>query len=256
MKTNVLVVDDLRSIRLTLGGILEDEGYNVVLAENGYQAIEAAKQTHFDFIFIDIKMPGINGVQTFREIKKIDPEAVVMMMTAYSVEDLVREALEEGAYAVVYKPFDIEKIVSIIDSALQKTLILVVDDSFTDRKTLKAILEERGYSVVTASTGAEALARVREKRFDIIFLDIKLPDIDGVEFFEQVKAIDPEVAVIMMTGYSETELMQRVASQGAYTCIYKPFNADRVVALVGELSWWRRLGKGNYVQTDKHPGNR
>jgi DNA-binding NtrC family response regulator len=240
VKTNVLVVDDLRSIRLTLGGILEDEGYNVVMAENGYQAIEMAKQTPFDLIFMDIKMPGINGVQTFREIRKINPEAVVIMMTAYSVEDLVREALEEGAYAVVYKPFDIEKIVSIIESALQKTLILVVDDSFTDRETLKTILEERGYGVVTASSGAEALAMVKEKRFDIIFLDVRLPDIDGVEFFEQVKAIDPEVAVIMMTGYSEAELMQKVISHGAYTCIYKPFNVDKVVSLVGELSWWRR----------------
>jgi len=243
MKNNVLVVDDVKSIRLTLGGILGDEGYNVVLAEDGYQAIDAAKETPFDLVFMDIKMPGINGVQTFREVKKINPEAVVIMMTAYSVEDLIKEALEEGAYAVVYKPFDIEKIVSIIESALQKTLILVVDDSFTDRETLKTILEERGYSVVTASTGGEALARVKEKRFDIIFLDVKLPDIDGVDFFEQVKAIDPEVAVIMMTGYSETELMQKVISHGAYTCIYKPFNVDRVVSLVGELSWWRKWKK-------------
>jgi DNA-binding NtrC family response regulator len=240
MKTNVLVVDDLRSIRLTLGGILEDEGYNVVLAEDGYQAIEMAKQTTFDLIFMDIKMPGINGVQTFREIKRINPEAVVIMMTAYSVEDLVREAVEEGAYAVVYKPFDIDKIVSIIESALSKTLILIVDDSFTDREALKTILEERGYAVIATSTGAEALAMVKEKRFDIIFLDVKLPDIDGVEFFEQVKSIDPEVAVIMMTGYSETELMQKVISHGAYTCIYKPFSVDKIVTLVGELGWWRK----------------
>jgi DNA-binding NtrC family response regulator len=118
MKTNILVVDDLKSMRLTLGGILEDGGYNVVLAEDGYQAIEAAKQTSFDLIFMDIKMPGINGVQTFREIKKINPQAAVIMMTAYSVEDLIREAVEEGAYAVVYKPFDVENILSIIDSAL------------------------------------------------------------------------------------------------------------------------------------------
>ncbi len=119
MKTNVLVVDDIKSIRQTLSGMLGDEGYNVVLAENGYQAIEAANQTPFDFIFMDIKMPGINGVQTFREIKKINPEAVVIMMTAYSVEYLVREAMGEGAYGVVYKPFDIEKIVGMIDSALR-----------------------------------------------------------------------------------------------------------------------------------------
>ena len=236
MKINVLVVDDLKSSRLTLGGILEDEGHNVVLAENGYQAIEAAKQIPFDLIFMDIKMPGINGVQTFREVKKINPRAAVIMMTAYSVEDLVREALEEGAYAVVYKPFDIEHVVSIIEAALHKTLILVVDDYFADRETLKAILEGRGYRVVTAETGTEALGRVKEKHFDIIFLDIRLPDTDGAQIFEQVKAFDPEVAVIMMTGYSEEELVRRAVSQGAYTCIYKPFNVEKILTLVGEIS--------------------
>jgi DNA-binding NtrC family response regulator len=118
MKAKILIVDDVKSIRLALGGILEDEGYNVVLAENGYQAIEAARQTSFDIIFIDIKMPGINGVQTFREIKKINRDAAVIMMTAYAVEDFVKEALEEGAYAVVYKPFDIDKILSLVESIL------------------------------------------------------------------------------------------------------------------------------------------
>ena len=240
MKTNILVVDDLKSIRLTLGAILEDEGHNVVLAEDGYQAIEVVKQTSFDLVFMDIKMPGINGVQTFREIKKISPKAAVIMMTAYSVEDLIKEALEEGAYAVVYKPFEIENIVSIIESALRKTLILVVDNSFADRETLKTILGEKGYSVVTASTGAEALARVKEKRFDIIFLDVRLPDTDGVQLFEQVKVVDPGVAVIMMTGYLEEELVRMAISQGAYTCIYKPFNVNKILSLVGEISRQRR----------------
>ena len=236
MKTNILVVDDLKSSRLTLGGILEDEGHNVVLVENGYQAIEAAKQVPFDLVFMDIKMPGINGVQTFHEVKKINPQAAVIMMTAYSVEGLVREALEEGAYAVVYKPFDMEHVVSIIESALHRTLILVVDDYFADQETLKAILEERGYRVVAAETGAEALARVKEKHFDIIFLDIRLPDIDGAQIFEEVKAIDPAATVIMMTGYSEEELVRRAISQGAYTCIYKPFDVERILTVVGEIS--------------------
>jgi len=239
MKTNILVVDDLKSSRVTLGGILEDEGHNVVLAENGYQAIEAAKQVPFDLVFMDIKMPGINGVQAFRELKKVNPQAAVIMMTAYSVEDLIKEALEEGAYAVVYKPFDIEHIASIIESALRKTLILVVDDYFADRETLKAILEERDYRVVTAESGAEALVRVREKHFDVIFLDIRLPDVDGTQIFEQVKTIDPEVAVIMMTGYSEEELVRRAISQGVYTCIYKPFNVEKILTLVGEIAHQR-----------------
>ena len=232
-KTNILVVDDLRSIRLTLGGILEDEGHNVVTVENGYQAIEAVRKTHFGAIFMDIKMPGINGVQTFREVRKIDPEAAVIMMTAYSVEDLVKEALEEGAYTIIYKPFDIDGIVAIIYELLhEKILILVVDEQFTDREALKKILEDRGYRVATASDGAEAIKMVKSRHYDIIFLDVRLPDMNGVETFEQVKKIDPQATVIMMTGCAEEDLVKRAVSAGAYTCLYKPFDIEKVITLV------------------------
>jgi len=240
-KTNVLVVDDLKSMRLTLGGILEDKGHNVVTVENGYQAIEAVKKRHFDVIFMDIKMPGINGVQTFREVKKVDPKAAVIMMTAYSVEDLVKEALEEGAYAIVYKPFDIDRIIALIEELLhEKTLILVVDDQFSDRETLKVILEDKGYRVATAKDGTEAIEMVRSRHYDIIFLDVKLPDMSGVETFERVKKIDPEATVIMMTGYTEEDLVRRAISEGAYTCIYKPFDVEKVMGLVEEIMGARK----------------
>ena len=236
-KTNILVVDDLRSMRLTLGGILEDEGHNVVIAEDGYQAIEAVRKTHFDVIFMDIKMPGIDGVQTFREVKKIDPKAAVIMMTAYSVEDLVKEALEEGAYTVVYKAFDIGRIIAIIEElARQRVLILVVDDEFGDRETLRGILEDKGYRVATARDGAETIEMVKSRHYDIIFLDVRLPDMNGVETYEQVKKIDPRATVIMMTGYSEEELVERAISQGAYTCIHKPYDMEKVIALVEDIA--------------------
>jgi len=239
-KTNILVVDDLHSIRLTLGGILEDEGHNVVTVENGYQAIEAVRKNRFDVIFMDIKMPGINGVQTFREVKKIDPKAAVIMMTAYSVEDLVKEALEEGAYAIIYKPFDIDRIIAIIEEVLKDVLILVVDNEFADRESLKAILEDKGYRVATARDGAEAIEMVKSRHYDIIFLDVRLPDMSGVETFEQVKKIDPQATVIMMTGYTEEDLVKRAVSQGAYTCIYKPFDMDKVIAVVEDIAKGRK----------------
>ena len=236
-KTNIMVVDDLRSMRLTLGGILEDKGHNVVTAENGYQAIEAVRKTHFDVIFMDIKMPGINGVQTFREIRKIDQKAVTIMMTAYSVEDLVAEALREGAYAIVYKPFDMDKIIALIEKLLRKKiLILVVDDQFGDRETLKVILEGKGYRVATAKDGTEAIQMVKGGHYDIIFLDIRMPDMNGVETFDRVKTIDPRAAVIMMTGYTDEELMERAISHGAYTCIRKPFDMEKLTALVEKIA--------------------
>ena len=236
-QTNILVVDDLRSMRLTLGGILEDEGYSVTTVEDGYQAIEAVRKRQFDAIFIDIKMPGIDGVQAFREIKKIDPDATVVMMTAYSVEELVKEALEEGAYAIIYKPFDINMVIAIIEELLtKKTLVLVVDDHFADRETLKAILDEKGYRVATAADGNEAIEMVRSRHYDIIFLDVRLPDMTGFETFEQVKKIDPQATVIMMTGYAEQELMESAVGAGAFTYLYKPFDMEKVITLVEAIS--------------------
>ena len=235
--TNILVVDDLQSMRLTLGGILEDKGYNVITVEDGYQAINAVRGRHFKVIFMDIKMPGINGVQTFREIKKIDSKAVVIMMTAYSVEDLVKDALEEGAYAIVNKPFDIDKIIALIDALLdEKTLILVVDDRFGDRETLKQILVDKGYRVATAQYGAEAIQMVKEKHYHIIFLDVKLPGMNGVDTFEQVKKLDSEAVVIMMTGYSVEDLVEKAINDGAYACIHKPFDIEKVVTLINRVT--------------------
>lgn len=240
-QTNILVVDDLRNMRLTLGGILEDEGYMVTMAEDGFQAIDAVRERHFDAIFIDIKMPGIDGVQTFREIKKIDPSVAVVMMTAYSVEELVKEALDEGAHAIIYKPFDISMVIGIIEELLTtKTLVLVVDDHHADRETLKAILEEKEYRVATAADGSEAIDMVRSRHYDVIFLDVRLPDMTGFETFEQVKEIDPQAAVIMMTGYAEEELMKSAVGAGAFTYLYKPFDMEKVITMIEALSRERK----------------
>ncbi len=115
-KPKILVVDDQKGIRLTLSAIMAHQGYDVTEVENGYQAIEAVTNNSFDVVFLDIKMPGINGVQSFREIKKISPQSAVVMMTGFSVEDLVREALDEGARTVLYKPFQVERVLSLVES--------------------------------------------------------------------------------------------------------------------------------------------
>ena len=115
-ETNVLVVDDDRGIRFTLEGIIDDEGYMVRGAEDGYQAIELVKEISFQWVFMDIRMPGINGVETYLEIKKISPDSRVVMMTGFSVEELVKQALEEGVFAVLYKPLPVERILEILSS--------------------------------------------------------------------------------------------------------------------------------------------
>ncbi|MFQ5855970.1 MAG: response regulator [Anaerolineae bacterium] len=231
----VLVVDDQRSMRLTLSGIIEDQGYDVTEVEDGYQAIDMAKQTTFDLVFMDIKMPGINGVQTFREIKKISPESVVVMMTGFAVEDLVKAALDEGAFSVVYKPFDMEEVISLVESALKTVFILVVDDRSSDREILREVLMDKGYRVAEAANGDEAIQMVKDSRYDVIMMDIKLPGKDGFATFEEIKVIDPDARVLFMTGFVQEESIRRALDAGAYPVAFKPFDMKTVLALVEDM---------------------
>ena len=114
-KASILIVDDNISLGKTLSFILRRNGYTVISAVDGPQAIEKTREMPFDMIFMDVKMPLMDGVETYRRIKEIRPEAVVTMMTAYAVNDLIKEALQEGAYGVIYKPLDMEKVVALIE---------------------------------------------------------------------------------------------------------------------------------------------
>ncbi len=234
-KTNVLVVDDQIGMLETFTDILEDRGFDVATAEDGFQAIKKVKEQSFDIIFMDIKMPGINGVQTYREMKKINPKITVIMMTAYSVEDLVKEAIEEGAYTVIYKPFDMDKVIQTIENSLETSLILVVDDRLEDRETFKDLLEDKGYKVTTAKDGYQAIELVKQGKFNVIFIDVKMPGINGIKTFEEVHKIRPDVPVIMVTGYSVEELVEEAVNKGAYACVYKPLDMDNILKVIEEI---------------------
>ena len=114
-KTSILIVDDDAGMCETLSDIMDDIDYRTVVALDGYEALEKVGEAAFDVILMDIKMPGMNGVETLKEIKKLRPEATVVMMTAYAVEDLVEEALHEGACGVLYKPLDVNSMISLIE---------------------------------------------------------------------------------------------------------------------------------------------
>ena len=228
----IMVVDDNPGLRLTLEGILEDEGFDVVGAEDGYKAIELAKEFAFDLIFMDVKMPGINGVEAFKEIKRVSQTSIVVMITGFAVEDLIKEALDEGAYAVVYKPFDVAKIIDIVNKVLRTTLVLVVDDKATDREILRAILEDHDYQVQEASDGPEAIAMAAERRYGLIIMDIKMPGMDGFTTLEKIRQFDPEAKALFISGYTMEEPVMESLRQGAYAALAKPIVPDALLELI------------------------
>ena len=239
-RANILIVDDNISLAKTMSLILKRKGYEATTAPDGLAAIKRIKERPFDLIFMDIKMPLMDGVQTYRKIKKIRPETIVIMMTAYAVENLVAQALKEGAYGIIYKPLDIEKMISLIEKSRKKkqgALILIVDDDPGTCTTLKNILLKKGYRISIAHDGEKAVTMAQEKTYDIILIDLKLPTINGLEVYLKIKEIDPKLVAIMMTGYCKemTDLVEEALNNDAYTCIFKPLDIEKLLMLVEEI---------------------
>ncbi|MBU4128987.1 response regulator [bacterium] len=109
--------------------------------------------------------------------------------------------------------------------------ILVADDEAVIRNLFKRILESKGHQVVTAKDGSEALDKIKEEPFDVIFLDIVMPGIGGLKACQTIERINPEVKIVMMTGYGTEveEEIERSLKAGAYECLYKPFTIQELL---------------------------
>jgi len=114
MSKKILVVDDQAIVRDFFKDVGECIGDDVETAEDGDVAIDICRNRHFDIAFIDMRMPHMNGLETCKAILNLDPEARVVVMTGYTEERMIDEALQSGAVAKIYKPFDIDVVVELI----------------------------------------------------------------------------------------------------------------------------------------------
>lgn len=123
--------------------------------------------------------------------------------------------------------------------------ILVVDDERIMRDSLSDWLLEEGYEVVAVEDGARALEKVRAERWDALLVDLKMPEMDGIEVLEEVKKINQEIPVIIMTAYATVDSAVRAMKQGAYDYIVKPFNPEEIGLAIRKIVAYQDLLKEN-----------
>ena len=116
-----------------------------------------------------------------------------------------------------------------------KAHILVIDDDEAIRSLFKRTLEKLGHTVVTASNGDEGIECVKRWDFDLVFLDLKMPGMDGEEFLKQLKGIKPELPVTIITGYPGSEMMERALKQGPFGVMGKPFDSSDIINAVNSF---------------------
>ena len=116
---NILIVDDEIGPRESLRMILKPS-YNVYAVENGYTAIQMIQQTQMDVVTLDLKMPGMSGIDTLKEIRVINPDVMVIIITGYGTLKSAIEAIRYGVFDYIPKPFNVPEILSIIDKSIQR----------------------------------------------------------------------------------------------------------------------------------------
>ena len=234
----IFVVDDDRDFAEGLVDVLEMAGHEVAVAFNGQDALEALIQCDFDFdvAFMDVMMPGMNGVESFLEIRKFKPDAKVFMMTGYSVQELLSQAIEHGALGVLDKPVGIEELLAKLEAVRPEGMVLLAEDESRFRDWVEAILKQQGYNVCVANTGQEALDRVVAGGIDVLVLDLRLPVLSGVEVYLELKQRGLALPTIVVSDHPEEEskeldTLRDLAVTGVLT---KPFDP---VKLLKALKW-------------------
>ncbi|WP_422926296.1 response regulator [Singulisphaera sp. PoT] len=234
---SILVVDDERDICSNLTDILVDFGYRVDSAYDGFLALDLIRERHYDVAILDLKMPGMDGLTLYREIKKLRAETVAILVTAYAGEVTSGEALNAGAWRVLPKPVNMSTLLKLVGLANDEPLVLLVDDDRELCRSLWDVLREHGFRVGLAHDAAGASEQLRGMNYQLALIDMKLPNGDGSEVYRLVRGAVPEARTVVITGCRPEMdgLIDRVLAEGADAACYKPFDVPGLLKTLGHL---------------------
>lgn len=122
---HILVVDDEQSICLLLRDVLTRFGHSVTSCQDGATAVELAAQDRFDLVFLDIRMPGMGGLEALKRLREAQPEAAFVMITGFAKDDIIDQALQNGASACLCKPFSLSQVTKLLDEVTSGAPITV-----------------------------------------------------------------------------------------------------------------------------------
>ena len=233
----ILVVDDEAGICDVIEQIFTDFGFSVFTATNANKALNIFKKEKPKIIFLDIIMPDISGLDLLQEFMKIDPQCVVIMVTASDDKVVQEKSLRLGAVEFVRKPFShnyvrdvvIEKIKYVLDQGghMEKPSILIVDDEEIRFDMKKSISKRFECDIDLASSGQEAIEKAKNKP-DVILLDIRMPGMTGFDALPEIKKISPQSKIIIVSAWNSTDTVNLATSIGITDYIGKPSTPEAV----------------------------
>jgi DNA-binding NtrC family response regulator len=233
----LLIVDDDQDTCSNLSDIFTDVGYRVETAYDGCSALHKMRDMRFEVAVLDLMMPNMDGLSLYREMKKLSPEIVVVLSTAYPGDPQAEGSQAAGIWRIVPKPVDIALLLKLIDEALKQPLVLVVDDDSEQCANLWDLLRDHGFRVGIAHDVRTATDLLRENAFDVVLIDMRLPDGDGADVFRSIPQLEPRARTILITGYrAETAAtLESLMKEGVDAICYKPLDIADLFAKLQRL---------------------
>ncbi|MFZ4570584.1 MAG: response regulator [Bacteroidales bacterium] len=248
----LLVEDNYISQRVARTSLEKDGFTNLEIAENGRVAVRMFDRKEYEIILMDIRMPvmdGLEATEKMREIERNNPQrrhSYIVAFTAYAVEGDKERFLEVGMDDYVAKPFQPEELVRIItkyagkrELRMRKAFnILLAEDNKINQKVAVKTLESFGHHIVLAETGTQTVDAFRKGEFDIILMDVEMPDMDGIEATRMIRKIEREgilvgtarkrTKIVALTASTTKEDREKCLASGMDDYISKPFRQSEL----------------------------
>lgn len=235
----VLVVEDDAEVAQLLSLTLENEGYQILTAASGEEALRVARERHPDLISLDIRLPGLDGLEVLELLKRAPETSDIPVVIISVISESKKRGLELGAVDYLTKPVDTGELLDVISEALarQRGTVLIAEDDPDTLIMLREALGEAELNVRTTRRGDHALQLARTIQPALLLLDLQLPELDGYQILRQLRQdrYTANIPVIVMTGTGATEsdIPVKVGKSGVVRFLTKPFS---IVNLVQEIS--------------------
>jgi two-component system response regulator HydG len=234
----LLVVDDDADTCANLSDTFTDLGYRVDVAYDGSAALKLVEKNAYDLALLDLKMPGMNGLELYRAIRRISSGTVAIIVTAFVSSDTAKSVMQAGAWRIVPKPINFGQLQSEVEEALNQPLVLVVDDDHDLCQSLWDLFREQGYRICLAHDAQTVKMRLGQRAYQVVLIDMKLPQTDGTKILQIVQDENPTARTLIITGFARemNESIQEAMASGADAVCYKPFDVEQLLKTVKELT--------------------
>lgn len=238
----VLIVDDDRDLAESLAELVEARGHAAAVAFSGDAAIARFRQQRFDVAFVDVKMPGMNGVQAFLGLRKLNPGAAVILMTGFSAEQVLRDATQAGVLLVIDRASAVSEMMPIVEEVRPRRVLLGAGRERSLVGEMRFALAGRGYEVDVAYSGDEALERTLGGAVDALVVDQHMPVLNGFDLYLALCwAGRPVPAIVAANRAREHGAAIDLLQPMTESILSKPFDPGEVL---GEIDRLQRLAVG------------